>query len=117
MMLDDAIRTAESGDQIVALLAAYIDNLQSGENDPAAETRLPLTDMDELRARFRRLILGFDSVSTRAGDKGPLIKEALYVYETALYRLQALEARNEPPAGRPPVPAKTGGSNRVAVEA
>lgn len=101
MMIDDAIRTAESGDQIFSLLAAYIDNLQSGENDPAQETCPPVTGLDEVRARFRQLILEFDIVSTRVEDKGPLIKEALYLYETALYRLQALDGRNDPAAGEP----------------
>ena len=93
MMIDDAIRNAQSDRQVCALLMAYMDSL-----DPEminGEQELQPGDIDGIRARFRRLIHALDKVSTRDSDRGPVIKQALHIYSEALSRLNLLSIEQQ----------------------
>lgn len=100
MTIDDAIRNAESDRQIYILLATYIESFQFGARCPEQPMNLPIIGLDDLRARFRQLIMELDHASTHAHDKGPVIKDALYVYESALCRLQSIDEERSPSSGR-----------------
>lgn len=91
MMIDDAIRSAEADHQIYSLLADYIETLQLGAERPERLTTPPISGMDDLRTRFRQLMIELDNASTQIADKRPVIKQALFIYEAALSRLQFLD--------------------------
>ena len=91
MTIDDAIRNAESDRQIYILLATYIESFQIGAGCPEQPANLPAVGLDDVRARFRQLIMELDNASTHMNDKGPVIKDALYIYDAALCRLQSLD--------------------------
>ena len=88
MMLDDAIRNAQSDRQVCALLTAYMESL-----DPDIVNREPNLlndDINGVRACFRKLIHDLDKGSTSSSDKRPVINQALAIYSEALSRLQLL---------------------------
>jgi hypothetical protein len=93
MMIDDAIRNSEFDHQIFSLFAAYIESVQSGVGCLEQLTNQPITGLNDLRARFRQLMLELDQKSTHAGDKSPVMKQALYIYGEALSRLQFLDEK------------------------
>ncbi len=91
MTIDDAIRNAESDRQIYILLATYIESFQIGARCPEQPMNLPIIELDDVRMRFRQLIMDLDNASTHMNDKGLVIKDVLYVYDAALCRLQSLD--------------------------
>ena len=90
MMIDDAIRDAQSDRQVCALLMAYMESLDPEIVD--REQNLEGGDINCVRARFRNLIHELDERSTCTSDKRPVINQALYIYGEALSRLQILSA-------------------------
>jgi hypothetical protein len=100
MLIDDAIRNAESDHQIYSLLAAYIEALQFGVNCPEQLTDLPVIGLNDVRTRFRQLIVELDNASTHIEDKRPLMKQALYIYGEALCRLRLLDEERNRSIGR-----------------
>ena len=104
MMIDEAIRNAQSDRQVCALLIAYMESL-----DPemtGAEQPLQAADIHSVRARFRQLIHALDHGSTRDSDQRPVINQALHIYGEALSRLHALTtAQQETDVESMPYPA------------
>lgn len=93
MIINDAIREANSDRQICALLLAYMGSL-----DPDLanyEQNLDCSDINSVRARFRQLIHSLDKVSTCDSDQRPVITQALHVYGEALSRLNALSTAQQ----------------------
>ena len=106
MMLDDAIRNAQSDRQVCALLTAYMESL-----DPDLVNREPNPedgDINSVRARFRTLIHELDKGSTCDSDKRPVINQALYIYGEALSRLQMLSTARQEQTSADSKPYATG---------
>lgn len=112
MKVTDVIRKAENDHVIYFLLNSYIgvardcDKLKSL---PAQIAKLPLANKADLRFRFEILMCELDTASKRLDDeKCIIIKEALTILGTALYRLQSLGSQQSPrsnfsnPAGKKP---------------
>lgn len=93
MMIDDAIRNAQSDGQVCALLVAYMESLDPDIGN--REQNLEDGDINSVRARFRQLIHSLDKVSTRDSDQRPVINQALHVYGEALSRLNALTTQKQ----------------------
>ena len=100
MMIDDAIRNAESDHDIYVLLAAYIETLQFGVECPEHLTNRPIIGLNDVRTRFRKLIVELDNASTHTEDKRPIMKQALHIYGAALFRLQALGEQKSRSTGK-----------------
>jgi CheY-like chemotaxis protein len=90
----DIVRTADSEHEIYFLLTSYIEavrfnNRASGV--PPDVTRLPLHGMDDVKARFEKLLIELD-VASKGLDDGrcALIREALHILGTAWKRLESL---------------------------
>ena len=92
-MIHSAIRSSDSDQQIYSLFAGYIETLQSGAHRIGQMANQPITGINELRARFRQLMIELDATSSNAEDKSPVMKQALYIYGEALARLHALDEK------------------------
>lgn len=95
MVIADAIREAETQYVVLFLLKAYLDTesrRQALQHLPARITRVPVTDKDDARARYKLLNAEFDAAARRGDDRvRPSIREALGVFGAAVLRLEALE--------------------------
>ncbi len=96
-MIADVMRNANTEHEIYFLLTAYVETARSGEHCehlPPAATGLPLDDSADVRRRFGTLMRALDAASRNLDDCACLaLREAVYVYGTALYRLVELERR------------------------
>ncbi len=89
-MIHSAIRNSDSDHQIYALFAGYIETLQSGVNRIGYSAAQPISGINDLRARFRQLMIELDATSSNTEDKSSVMKQALYIYGEALARLHKL---------------------------
>ena len=98
MMVADVIRNAESEYVIYFLLAAYVEAADFAGKLPGHLTNLPITGLRDVETRFQRLMREFDRPSEQhLHDKTRVvIKEALHIFDAALYRLKFLEREKEP---------------------
>jgi hypothetical protein len=82
------------------LLTAYVKATRLGtelKGRPIQLTRLPLADRDDVRARIEGLFTELGMASRGLDDDSRLvIKEALYVFGEALFRLKRLESTRRP---------------------
>jgi hypothetical protein len=89
-MIHSAIRNSESDHQIYSLFAGYIETLQCGDHRIGHSAAQPISGINDLRARFRQLMIELDTTSSNTEDKSSVMKQALYIYGEALTRLHAL---------------------------
>lgn len=92
-MIHSAIRNSESDHQIYSLFAGYIETMQCGANRVGYSAAQPISGINDLRARFRQLMIELDATSSNAEDKSSVMKQALYIYGEALSRLHALDEK------------------------
>lgn len=92
-MIHNAIRNSESDHQIYSLFAGYIETLQSGVRSSGHSATQPISGINDLRSRFRQLMIELDATSSNAEDKSSVMKQALYIYGEALARLHALDEK------------------------
>jgi len=92
-MIDSAIRNSYSDQQIYSLFAGYLETLQCGAHRIGHMATQPITGINELRARFRQLMIELDTTSSNAEDKSSVMKQALYIYGEALSRLHSLNEK------------------------
>lgn len=92
-MIHSAIRNSESDHQIYSLFAGYIETLQCGANRVDYSAAQPISGINDLRARFRQLMIELDATSSNAEDKSSVMKQALYIYGEALSRLHSLNEK------------------------
>jgi|GEM_PF-1567422 len=92
-MIHSAIRNSDSDQQIYSLFAGYLETLQSGANRIGHMATQPITGINDLRARFRQLMIELDATSSNAEDKSSVMKQALYIYGEALIRLHSLNEK------------------------
>jgi hypothetical protein len=97
MVITDVIREAETEYVIYFLLMAYINAARNSDTPnslPEQIAALPLTGKDDARLRFEALMLALDAASKRCDDYACIVlKDALSVFGTAVYRLQSLDGR------------------------
>lgn len=96
MLINDAIREANTEHEIFFLLTAYVEAL--GYCDklhllPGEMRDLPLAGTADVKARVYGLNLRLQAMAPGSDiSAGPAINEALELFSTALHRLASLEA-------------------------
>ncbi|HUL41980.1 MAG TPA: hypothetical protein VLV32_08780 [Burkholderiales bacterium] len=100
MTIATIIREANTEQEIYFLLTAYIDALQFGDKLNCLSEhlrKLPLTGLEDLRARSIKLVTELDAASKRLDDKVcTVIKEALEIFGAALSRLESFQRLSRP---------------------
>ena len=97
MIIDYAIRSAESESAIYFLLTAYIETTQFGGSLPEYLTNLPITGLEDVETRFQRFMAELDKASKQLRNESRLVlEEALYIFDAALCRLKVLEREKRP---------------------
>ena len=92
MIVDRAIRDAESESAIYFLLTAYIETTQFGGRLPEYLTKLPITGLIDVEARSRQLMMELGKASQQRHDKSCVVlEEALHIFDDAVCRLKVLE--------------------------
>ena len=94
MMLQDAIRNANSEHSVYQLLTAYLDTLQFSRKLPEYLTVLPIADLQDLDSRFENLVAEFES-EMRVPDshKFFVLMEAVAIFNLAAVRVCNLLTR------------------------
>jgi hypothetical protein len=114
MITADDMREAASKGEVYRLLTGYVEALRKADElscHPQPMTQLPFDGTADVRERVARLIGEIDVASRRWDHHAcRAIKQALYVFATALNRLEALE-RDQPA----PAHANEGNAGRDAL--
>ncbi|HTS52560.1 MAG TPA: hypothetical protein VMH26_04740 [Burkholderiales bacterium] len=100
MIITQAVREAGTEREVYLLLTAYVKATRLGgqlKSPPTELTRLPLTGRDDVRARTEALFAELGLASRGLDDDSRVvIKEALYVFGEALFRLKSLDGSQRP---------------------
>lgn len=97
MIIDYAIRNAESESAIYFLLTAYIETTQFGGRLPEYLTNLPITRLEDVETRSQRFVVELDKASKQlSNESGLVLEEALQIFDAALCRLKVLEREKTP---------------------
>jgi len=97
MIIDYAIRNAESESAIYFLLTAYIETTQFGGRLPEYLTNLPITRLEDVETRCQRFMVELDKTSKQLRNESRLVlEEALHIFDAALCRLKVLEREKRP---------------------
>jgi hypothetical protein len=98
MVINQAIREANSPREVYLLLSAYLEAVRLGGEmiDPFLEiATAPLVSIEDVKKKTLKLFLMLQAVSKRLDDKSRgAVKEALYVFGAVLGRLKSLEGVN-----------------------
>lgn len=93
MTITEAILSADSKEEIFALLTYYLDALRSGENIqrlPETLTKLPLAGANDLRRRIERLNVELDAASKNLDNRTcQTILEAQATFLAAIHWLDS----------------------------
>ncbi len=105
-MITHAIREASSAQEVYVLLTTYLNGAQlSSELMRGSQeiTAMQVVGMDDVKGCTLRLFSALQSVSESLDDNSRVaVKEALYVFGTALDRLGSYESRHLPPSQSAP---------------
>jgi hypothetical protein len=99
-MITHAIREASSAEEVYVLLTTYLDGAQLGcelMRQSHEITPLRVANMDDVKGCTVRLFSALQSVSESLDDNSRVaVKEALYVFGTALGHLGLYESGHPP---------------------
>jgi hypothetical protein len=99
MIITQAVREANTEQQIYLLLTAYVRATGAGDGPEAVLRRLvgsPLSSSDDLKRQIERLFAALGMASKSLDDDSRvIIKEALYVSSEALTRLGCLNGARQ----------------------
>jgi len=108
-LIAQAVREANSEQEIYLLLAAYVKATRLGSEVRSFSQQmigLPLFRPEDLRRRIEGLFSALTLASKSLDDSSRVVlKEALYIFGEALIRLESLEARAAPPKPAGAAPA------------
>jgi hypothetical protein len=96
MLIIDAMRRADTAQEICFLLTSYVETLQfydAAEHLPAAVTALPVRGLDDIAARLAGLqdMRRLEPARMPLGTDCAMIDEAANLFREALLRLDALD--------------------------
>jgi hypothetical protein len=97
MLIIDALRHADTAQEICYLLTSYVETLQFYDGVrqlPAGVTQLPVRGLDDVAARLTSLktFCALDPARRLSATDSAMLDEAMRLFGEALLRLRALDA-------------------------
>ena len=94
MLINDAIKSADSEDAIYGLLNAYVETLHFPKKLPDHLLALPLNGREDVLSRFEKLTAELDAANKTTAPADVIIAEAVNIFDAAISRLRVLGNQN-----------------------
>jgi len=94
MLINDAIKSADSEDAIYRLLNAYVETLQFPKKLPDHLLALPVNGREDVWSRFEKLTAELDAANKTTAPADVIIAEAVNIFDAAISRFRVLGNQN-----------------------